>query len=262
MRREYLRRRSAFLPRRVRPLAAVLVGVALLLVAFRLAAPGLFVTAISPFWRAGTFMTNAAGGFFAVFHERATLEHERDALSAQVEALSAQNAALAAKDADLTALLGDRTDAADGILVGVLARPPEAAYDTLVVDQGVDSGVAVGALAYGPGGVPLGTVASVTRRSARIALYSAPARETDAWLGAARTPLTLTGLGSGAFYAEAPNTASTTIGDPVYVSGPGALPIGVVARVDSDPSSPKSVIRVKPALNLFSITWVTIAHTP
>jgi len=246
----------------VRPLAAALAGIALALAVFRLAAPGLFVAAMAPLWRAGGGISNAAGGFFAVFHERATLERERDAALAQVQALSAQNAALAAKAADLTALLGDRAEGGNGILAGVLARPPESAYDALVVDQGTDAGVAVGALAYGPGGAPLGTVASVTRGSARITLYSAPGRETDAWVGAARAPLMLTGLGSGAFYAEAPSEASTTVGDAVYVSGPGALPIGVVARVDHDPSSPKSVIRVHPALNPFSITWVTIAHTP
>lgn len=258
MRREYSRRRSAFL-RDVRPVAAVVVGIAVLIFILRLVAPGALIAVASPFWRAGASLSSATGGFFSIFHEHATLEHERDAALAQVAALSEQNAVLAAKDSDLMKLLGNRTESTDTILAGVLARPPESAYDTLVVDQGSDAGVIVGAVAYGPGGVPLGTVASVTRSSGRITLYSAPAQQTGAWIGEARTPITLTGLGAGAFYTEAPREASTTIGDAVYVSGPGALPIGTVARVDSDPSSPKSVIRVAPAINPFSITWVTIS---
>ena len=257
MRKEYSRRRSTFL-RGLRPLAAVVVGVALVIFILRLAAPGALIALAAPLWRVGSSVSGATGGLFAVFHDRATLEHERTAALAQVESLSEQNAALAAKTADLSRLLGSRTESTDTILAGVLARPPTSVYDTLVVDQGSDAGVLAGAVVYGPGGVPAGTVASVTRASARVTLYSAPARQTDAWVGAARIPLTLIGQGAGTFYAEAPREASTTVGDAVYVSGPGAVPIGIVARVDSDPSSPKSVIRVKPAIDPFSITWVTI----
>ena len=248
------------LRRGFRPLAAGLAAIAIIAVVLRLIAPGAFVAAAAPISRAGAGFAEAVSGFFAVFHDHAALADERDAAREQAAAFSEENAALSAQVADLTRLLGSRSESRDTILAGVLLRPPESPYDTLVVDQGSDAGVTVGAAAYGAGGVPIGAVSSVTRMSARIALYSAPLQETAGWMGDDREPLTLIGLGGGAFYAEAPREASTTIGEAVYAPGPGALPIGTVARIDSDPSSPKAVVRVRGTLNLFSITWVTIAR--
>jgi cell shape-determining protein MreC len=119
--------------------------------------------------------------------------------------------------------------------------------------------VQLGATAYGPGGTPLGTVASVTNATARITLYSNPGLETSAWAGDARVPITLKGTGSGGFDATLPKTAGVQAGQGIYVAGAGALPIGTVAKVDADPSSPNVVLHIHPYLNPFSLTWVTIS---
>ncbi len=119
--------------------------------------------------------------------------------------------------------------------------------------------IALGATAYGPGGTPIGTVGSVTNTSARITLYSNPGLETAAWVGDTRIPITLVGAGSGGFTATLPKTAGVTAGQGVYVAGAGAIPVGVVAKVNDDPSSPNVVLQIRPYLNPFSLTWVTIS---
>lgn len=258
MKRQSFARRNALLSGAPGRAAAALLGVALLLVVVRAVFPGFLTDIAAPLWRASAAAGNAAGDVTAVFGNPATLSRELDAANAKNEALANQNAALAAKVADLTTLLGSRKEAPAGILAGVLARPPESPYDTLVIDQGSAAGVAAGAKAYGPGGVAIGKVASVTASSARVTLYSSPGTETQAWVGVARIPVTLAGAGGGAFTASADATAGVVAGDLIYTEGPGAVPLGAVARVDTDVSSPQVTLRIRGVANPFSLTWVTV----
>jgi cell shape-determining protein MreC len=182
-----------------------------------------------------------------------------DQLAQEHAALRAENATLVAKVADLTALLGTRTEPFEGILAGVLARPPVSPYDTLLVDQGSDDGVGLGARVYGPGGTPIGAVTEVLRRSAQVTLYSTRGSLQYGWAGANRTPVELSGAGSGGFFATAPRDAGLVPGDGVYLAHGGALPIGVVVELTTDPSAPLTEVHVRPFTNPFSLTWVTIA---
>ena len=228
----------------------VSVGVAVLVVAVLFAMrtffPDTLLTLVEPIQGAGDVLTAAVGSV-------QTDTTDRETLLAEVEALRGQNAVLAAQLADLADIQTEGR-----IPAGVVARPPTSPYDTLVVAAGSNEGVAVGAIAYGAGGIPLGSVERVSARTAHVALYSAPGRATDAWAGEARVPVALMGAGSGAFRATIAKDATVAVGDQVFVPGPGALPIGVVARVDTDPSSPTSVLFVRPLANPFTTTWVAI----
>lgn len=186
---------------------------------------------------------------------------QRDELQAENTALAAENAALSARAADLTNLLGTRTAPAKGVVASVVARPPVAPYDVLIIDQGASDGVATGAAAYGSGGTPLGTVSETTSHTARIQLFSAPGVKTEGWAGSGRIPLTLTGAGSGAFHASVAKEAGVAVGDGVYISGNGAEPIGTITAIESDPSSPSVVLDIRPYANPFSLVWVTIERT-
>lgn len=240
------------------PAAFVTAGLAfviLILFVLRFAAPGAFVAIATPFWQGGAAFTH----FLEGFQSKASVMRERDQLATQVDTLTAENRTLTGQAHDLQVLLGTRTQAAPGILASVLVRPPVAPYDVLIVDQGASMHVALGATAYGPGGTPIGTVASVTNKTARITLYSNPGLQTDAWVGDARVPIELIGAGSGSFTATLPKTAAVAANQGVYVASAGAVPVGFVARVSSDPSSPNVTLQIHPYLNPFSLTWVTIS---
>lgn len=234
-------------------------GVLLLLLALRLLAPDALLVLTSPFLRAGTHASVGVASAGSVFESKAALEQEIEQLRMENARLTTESQTLAARVSDLTKLLGSRTEHGSGILAGIIARPPISPYDVLVVDAGTEEGVESGKLVFGAGGMPVGTVASASGQNARVLLFSAPGRETGAWVGDTRVPVTLIGKGSGAMVAQVARDAEIIVGAQVYVSGPGALPIGSVSEVITDPASPLALLHIRPLANPFSITWVTIA---
>jgi cell shape-determining protein MreC len=250
-------RRNALIPRGLRLVPLVLLGIALLLFIIRAAAPNLFVTIATPLWRVSSLAAGGAADVAAFAENPATLMHERDEAQANVAALTNENANLTAKVADLERLLGSRRTAENGILAAVLSRPPESPYDTLIIDAGESAGVAEGAVVAADGGVPVGRVASAAAKTARVILFTSSGTKTDAWVGAHRIPVTLTGEGGGAWSASVPKDAGAAEGDPVEVFGSSV--VGTVTRVDSDTSSPSATLRIQAAVNPFSILWVTVS---
>lgn len=240
---------------------AIAVAVLVILGGLRLVFPDAFSALLTPLWRAGNAVSASVAGTGTFFTSKDTLTREQTRLQAENDALKAQNAVLVARTHDLAKLLGTRTEVNASILAGVLARPPVSPYDVLVIDRGTGEGVASGAHVFGNGGTPLGTVGVASEHSSRVLLYSAPGRETTAWVGEARVPVTLMGQGSGAFTARVARDAVVVVGDQVYVEGPGALPVGSITEVQSDPSAPKSTLRIRPVTNIFSVTWVTVSAT-
>lgn len=238
-------------------MAALLTLLILIALALRFLVPGLLTSLAAPLWSLGGPLTQKVGELVP-YQSRAALLKERDGYARETEALRNENAALGARITDLERLLGGRTQGVPGILAGVLARPPVSPYDVLIVDQGALAGVRVGSHAFGPGGVPVGIVTETNPRTSRVTLYSETGRVTEGWAGAARIPMKLTGTGAGGFDAEIPGTAGTTVGDQVFVPGPGALPIGSVVQIITDPSSPSVELHIRPYVNPFSLTWVTL----
>jgi len=250
-------RRNALLPRGVRLLPAALIGIAVLIFLIRALLPNVFITLAAPFWRLSSLGAAAAYDASSALKNPAELSRELEAVRADNAALAADNETLKGQVEDLQKLLGSRTAPPKGILASVLARPPESAYDTLIVDQGSSAGVLPGALVSGPGGAPLGRVATATGSSARIALFSASGVKTDAWAGDSRTPITLTGAGGGTFSATAPKDAKIAVGDPVFAVGAAA--IATVTRIDTDATSPTATLRIQAIVNPFTLLWVSIA---
>lgn len=234
-------------------------GIALALLALRLAAPDAFLSLLAPAFAAGERASAWIGtvGKAAGVGAR-SLAAENEKLAAENAALALQNQALKEEVSDLAALIGTSTPRGRGIVAGVAARPPTAPYGTLVLAGGTDAGIAPGMEVFGAGGAPLGRVKAASARSSRVLLFSAPGVTTDAWAGDARIPLTLTGAGAGVFTASVPQGAGIALGDLVYVPGPGAVPLGRVAHVASTPSDPVAALSIASLINPFSITWVAL----
>ena len=254
------RRRNALLTPGMGLATAGVVVFAVVILILRTVFPGAIAFVADPLWRVGSGLAGAAGTTAGAGIDQATLAKERDQLLAENAALRQQNATLEARSSDLTRLLGTRTSAPEGILASVLARPPVSPYDLYVIDQGTNAGVRVGARVEGPGGAPVGTVEDAGPATARVLLYSATGRTTEGWAGETRMPITLEGAGAGSFRASLPRESAVAVGDQVYVSGDGALPIGTVVRLDTDPSSPRAIVHVRPLVNIFSLPYVTVAR--
>lgn len=258
MKRTYLAKHNALLSRASLSWGSAALALALLALFMRLVTPNALDTVVAPAFKLSHIIGNSSHSFFSSFSDAAALATENQALREQNLALSAENQALVDKSASLESLLGGRGAPMQGIVAGVIAHPPESPYDSYLVGMGSDDGVVLNMEAFGAGGVPLGIVTAVEAHFARITLFSAPDSKTAGWIGKAKVPLVLLGAGAGTFQAFAARAASITVGDSVYLPGPGALPVGSVVRIDSDPSSPTVSLRIQPALNLFSQTWIEL----
>lgn len=239
-------------------LGALLVGVIVILLLLRAVAPGAIVYIAKPFWFTGNKLT-ASVSTALNFESKKDLLQARDSLTATVTTLENENAVLTSRVSDLQKLLGSREETTKGIVASVLIRPPVSPYDTLVIDQGERAGITKDALVYGQGGIPAGVVTEVMTTTSRVTLYSAPSLKTQGWAGAEHFPLTLIGAGAGAYEASIPKDSGVVVGDGVYLSVGGASPLGVVTMIDSDPSSPTVVLHVRPFINPFSLTFVTVS---
>lgn len=262
MKKTFLARRNALFSSTDASWGAYALAFSVFLLLARLLAPNLFWYALTPLFRSADFVTNESHAFFSSFGNTATLALHNEALGEENTALMNENRMLSQKVADLEALLGAPVGGKEsGVLAGVVARPPESPYDTLVLSAGSRAGVLVGMEVFGAGGVPIGMVSSVTADFARVTLFSSPGVSIHGSVGSANVPLTVHGSGAGTMSASLSRLAGIAIGDSVSVPGPGQLLIGKVVRVDSDPSSPRVDLRIMPVLNPFSLSWVVLRST-
>lgn len=237
----------------------LLLGGATLVIFFliRFFAPETFLTIVSPVLKTGMQLTAAAGAAANTDSKQALLATVDSLQSKNIE-LTNQNVLLTARVEELTRTLGTRTASEKGIIANVTARPPVSPYDILILDQGSTSGVAIDAFAYGPGGIPVGRISSVTEHTSRTTLFSSIGTQTAGWIGKNRVPVTIVGESAGAFSAVLPKEAGIEAGDALYVVSAGALSVGIVVSIENDPSSPNVMLRIRPYVNPFSLTVVTI----
>lgn len=263
MKRTFLVKRNALLSSRSFSWGALALAFSVVALLARLIAPDLFWQAFTPFSRVSDAIATKSHEFLSSFSDATVLAGRNETLVAENASLAIENQTLAQKVASLSALLGASASEreAPSILAGVVARPPVSPYDTLVLAAGMTEGVALGMEAFGTDGVPIGIISSVDDDFSHITLFSTPGVVTNGWVGQDSIPLELMGAGAGTMQAFVARAAGISLGDVVFVPGPGQLPIGSVVRIDSDPRSPGVTLRIQPATNPFSLSWVTLRAT-
>jgi cell shape-determining protein MreC len=263
MKKTFLVKRNALLSPRTMSWGLFAVACAVLMLIVRLCFPNVFWDIVTPLFRASDAVANETHVFLTSFSDAATLANVNEKTASENVVLADENQMLVQKLADEEALLGasGAQKAQPGILAGVVARPPESPYDTLVLAAGTHAGVALGMEAFGTGDVPIGVVSSVLADFSRVTLFSAPGIVTSGWVGHTSIPLTLVGAGGGVLTASVARVSAVAVGDTVFVPGPGQLPVGSVVAIDSNPLSPGVTLRIMSAFNPFSISWVELRAT-
>jgi cell shape-determining protein MreC len=260
MKRTFLAKRNALLSSTSVSWGAFALAGAIFVLLIRLLAPNIFWYAFTPVFRGADMLATQSHRILSSFNNTANLTLQNEQLVNENAALANENQTLLQKATSLEELLGFSSSGQTtrGIVAGVTARPPTSPYDTLVLSPGSNAGITVGQGAFGRGGVPLGVVSAVSADFSRVTLFSAPNMTVQGWVGRTHIPLLIQGSGGGVMRASLSRSAGVAVGDAVFTSGPGLLPIGSVVRVDSDPSSPIVTLQIQLTLNLFSITWVEL----
>ena len=264
MKKTFLTKRNALLTSAGVSWGAVALMLAVLMLLVRLLAPNLFWRVFTPVFHTADTVAAGSHALFSSFGNTANLVLENEKLQNENAALASENQTLLQKTADQGVLLGAPAagkNATAEILAGVVARPPESPYDTLVLAEGTSAGVAVGQEAFAGGGIPIGIVSSVISNFSRVTLFSSPGMTFTGWIGQAHTPVIIVGSGAGTMSASLARSAHVAVNDTVFGPGPGMLAIGSVVRIDSDPSSPSVTLRIRPVFNLFSVSWISLRDT-
>ena len=257
MKKTFLAKRNAiFSPANI-SWGAFALAVAIFLLFLRLLAPNLFWKMFTPVFRISYALEKASHAIFISFSDTAKLALRNEELASENLALANENQALVQKMKSISGLSTD----ARGIIAGVVARPPESPYDTLVLSAGSNDGVILGMEAFGEGGVPLGVVSTVFASFSRVTLFSAPDVTINGWVGENNLPLIIKGTGGGTMTASIARSSNIVVGDTVFAPGPGMLPLGSIVRVDNETTSPSVTLRIMPSVNLFSIAWISLRDT-
>lgn len=240
----------------MRSAGIIVLVIVLVLGMVRLAMPGVFVSMFSPLWQLGSALDTSFKRAGDSFGNPRELALERDQLRIDNEGLIRQLELANAQIADLGGLTGDTGSESD--IVGVMAYPPVAPYDVLILAAGTAHGMQAGRIVYGTGGTPIGVITEVNQQSSRASLFSEAGRETAGWAGENRIPVVLVGSGAGTFRLTVAKDTGLIVGDVVYLPGPGARPVGTITRIDTDPSSPDALVHIFPYVNPFSLPYVLV----
>lgn len=234
------------------------------LVLLRVLAPGFstrVMHAVSvPLWRSGNAVADTAEladvltkSKTALARENANLRRELESSRRELSALQS----LASENDELRRLL-DLSGEEGFVTAVVLAKPPLSPYDSLVIEFGPNSPVAVGARVYAEGDAALGEIAEVNGTTAIARLYSTAGTEVDGTMDRTNVEHKAQGTGGGSFELKVPKEVDIQVGDKLVMPGLRPKVLGIVRQIDSRPSDSFQHALIKSPVNIFQLEWVMI----
>lgn len=211
------------------------------------------VSAIFPSFFPSIFLSIFASGWSSNSSQYADLEQRLAAL----EPVETRIAELTAENIDLKEILG-RSIAKNTILSVVLRKPPQAPYDTLIIDTGKNNGVSVGDSVYALGNILIGRVAATYANYSKVKLFSNPGEKYEVLVGSHNIPATAVGRGGGSFEMILPRDSGVLVGDIVSVPSMTPSSLGVVSALVSEPAQAFVAVLIAAPVNMTQIRWVEV----
>ncbi len=144
------------------------------------------------------------------------------------------------------------------ILAAVLVRPPLTGYDELIVDAGLNQGVALGTKVYAPGNILIGTTTDVFGQTSKITLLSSPGQTYPVLIGSNHIPATAVGRGGGQYEAQVPQATKIAEGDIILDTSLDDGAFGTVTAVINNPADPFETVLFSPGVSVYQLRWVLI----
>ncbi len=166
-------------------------------------------------------------------------------------------AILQKENSDLKALLG-RTDSSKNVLARVLVKPPQSAYDEMMIDIGTNQGVENNAAIYDGGGALIGKVLEADKTFSKVKLFSSPGSTVDGEILRRGVVLTLTGQGDGSFTAKVPRDFDINEDDIFIIPGINGKPLASVVKIEGDVEDSFKNVFAKGFFEPRSLTWVFV----
>jgi cell shape-determining protein MreC len=174
----------------------------------------------------------------AIFHDRRSLMLENQDLESQITESQADRANYASvldENIQMKEILGRKVPNDQLILAGILNKPNQSLYDTLLIDAGTAEGVVIGQRVFALGNVPIGYISEADMDSSKVILYSNPGEKTEAVISSQNVFMQTVGRGGGNFEMILPRDFVLTVGTEIDLPGVTPYILGTVQSILSDP---------------------------
>jgi cell shape-determining protein MreC len=141
------------------------------------------------------------------------------------------------------------------VVAEILVRPPQVAFDSLVLGAGSREGVATGDAVLSQG-VPVGVVVSADAARSVASLFSAPGSRLSVSVGGVAAESV--GRGDGRYAVEMPAALAPATGTPVLSIAHRSAPIGYVTAVSPGEGEATVEAEVSLPVNLTVARYLTI----
>lgn len=216
---------------------------------------------LTPVVEGGNTFKNKLASWGAYFSSKRALEEENENLKVERdEALAklANTLVLVDENQKLKEILDRKSSARDLVLAGILAKPSESPFDTLLVDAGEVEGVKMGSYVFGLGDVPLGTVSEVFAHSSKIILFSNPGLRSEVLIPGKDIFVELVGRGGGNFEMILPRDFVIEEGTSITMRGLSPAVVAVVKKVISDSHDSFTKVLLVTPINVQELKFVQI----
>ncbi|MEK7575905.1 MAG: rod shape-determining protein MreC [Patescibacteria group bacterium] len=203
---------------------------------------------------------NFFGNTFLVFKEKSFLNQENKSLKEKIFELESRNlqcGIIEQQNLELKNLLS-RDDKEKYMVASIILKPPQAPYDTLLLDAGLDNGIEKGMMVTAYGNVLIGYVVDVFFQTSKIKLISFEGEEINVVLQPSGISAIAIGRGGENFEIVFPRSVEVKSGDLVTTSGMKPLVVGIAERVEVNISDAFQKILFRIPLNIQELKYVMI----
>ena len=214
---------------------------------------------------------NNIGGTFsgtsAYFYSKNSLLRENENLKLQLseqEARMANYNSVLDENLKMKEILGrlsaqaGKITAVNMVLAGILAKPNQSPYDTLVIDVGAKDGILLGQKVFALGNIPIGRVAEVDASSAKVILYSNSGEKTEVVITGKDTFMQIIGRGGGNFEMILPRDFILDKGTEVVLPGITPYTVATVQTIISDPRDAFQKALLMSPVNISELKFVEV----
>jgi cell shape-determining protein MreC len=209
------------------------------------------------------WLFESTGSIPAFFRDRDTLIQEISELKSQLSAsggndLTIKN--LLQENIHLRSLVGEQT--VPLIAADVIARPPQVAFDALLINKGREQGVVENAVVYLHGDKAIGVIVRVFDDAAVVKLITSPDTESSVYVVGPNVYANARGLGGGVLQVAVPQGVVLDTGNLVIVPTLGGGVYGEIEEVVSVPSEPVQFGLLTTSVATQAIRTVTVGAAP
>ncbi|MEK7598995.1 MAG: rod shape-determining protein MreC [Patescibacteria group bacterium] len=197
-------------------------------------------------------------GFVIGGSSGAKLAAQNKELAGRVEDLEAKLAAINFQSRREELLAGVASNAAGAVWAGIILAPPGLAYDQLIIDKGIEDGVAAGNMVLAGKNIILGYVEETFDSTSRVILLSSFGREQNLFLEKAGSAMLAVGKGANQLEASLPRDFPVETGENLFTLTEPPYLAGLVEKIDSGPSSPVKKLKIRQPFNLNNLRSVNI----